>query len=180
MRQWLHALPQPIAVSLRSAPTRRTLWVNLKEFIVSCKAIAIRTAALYKCQMRMIWLLMRSSEPTVRFHLLACMRLRSSPEPFPYVLVECDHVTRQAHIFNRIAVCGAGMCVREDGLELALRLLTTCCQHAVHVQVHPSDCHRTCQTKQSRMTCFTCASRATVSAMDCYCCCYCYCYHCIS
>jgi hypothetical protein len=63
----------------------------------------------------------------VRFHLLTSIRLRSSPETFPYVVVECDHIPRQAHTVAMIAVCGAGMCVREDGLELALQLLLMIC-----------------------------------------------------
>jgi hypothetical protein len=127
MWRWLRALPQLIASFHPTAPTSRALWDKRKEIIVSYKAIAIRTAAHYKCRMRIIWLLLRSSEPPVRFHLLACIRLRSSPETFPYVSVECDHIPLQAHTLTRIAVCGAGTCVREDGLEIALQLLPTLC-----------------------------------------------------
>jgi hypothetical protein len=127
MRHWLRASPQPIAVSHPTAPTKRALLDKLTEFIVSYKAIAILTAAHKKCHMRMMWPLLRSSEPTVRFYLLARIRLRRSPETFPYALVECDHIPRQAHTLTRFAVCGAGMCVREDGLALALQLLPTIC-----------------------------------------------------
>jgi hypothetical protein len=136
MQQWLRALPQPIAVFHPSAPTRRAVWDKRKEFIVSYKATAMRTSAHYRCQMRMTRPLLRSSEPTVRFHVLACIKLRCLLETFPYVLVECDHITLQAQPLTRSAVWGAGMCVRaKTDLSDALRLLPTCYIQCTHRRI---------------------------------------------